>query len=75
MDDPCEAYVKLDSNWSVVAGAGLIPKKTLRSNGYDTDKVAGYAAGLGLERIAAYKFGLNDIRDLWRPSHIPSTTT
>jgi phenylalanyl-tRNA synthetase alpha chain len=30
--------------------------------GYDTEKVSGFAFGMGIERIAMLKFGVNDIR-------------
>jgi phenylalanyl-tRNA synthetase alpha subunit len=29
------------------------------------------AFGIGLERLAMLKYGITDIRDLWRPPHVP----
>jgi phenylalanyl-tRNA synthetase alpha chain len=38
--------------------------------GYDPDKVTGYGYGMGLERIAMLKYGIDDIRKLWQEPYI-----
>jgi len=53
-----------------VSGSGTLRAATLRKAGFDPDQVGGYAWGLGLERLAMLKFGIHDIRTLWRPSYV-----
>ena len=38
----------------------------LQAVGYDPDEVSGFAFGLGIERIAARRYGVADIRDFYR---------
>jgi phenylalanyl-tRNA synthetase alpha chain len=37
----------------------------LGNMGYDTDKYTGFAAGLGVERIAMLRYGVEDIRHFY----------
>lgn len=48
--------------WLEVAGAGLIHPNVFKSVGYDPEKVSGFAFGLGVERVAMLRYGLNDLR-------------
>ncbi len=48
--------------WVEVLGAGMIDPFVLKAVGYDPDKVSGYAFGMGIERMAMIKFGIDDIR-------------
>ena len=43
-------------------GAGMVHPKVLKAVGYDTDKYTGFAFGIGVERIAMLKNGIDDIR-------------
>jgi len=40
----------------------MIDPQVFRFVGYDLDKVSGFAFGMGVERIAMLKFGIEDIR-------------
>ncbi len=51
-----------DTGWLEILGCGMVDPEVFRSVGYDTGKVTGYAFGLGVERIAMLKFGIDDIR-------------
>jgi phenylalanyl-tRNA synthetase alpha chain len=48
--------------WLEILGAGMIHRNVLRNVGYNPDKYSGFAFGLGIERIAMLKYGIDDIR-------------
>lgn len=50
------------TGWLEILGAGLIDPEVFRMVGYDSEEYSGFAFGLGVERIAMLKFGINDIR-------------
>ena len=51
-----------DSGWIEIMGAGMVHPKVLAGVGYDPEKYTGFAFGLGPERIAMLKYGIDDIR-------------
>ncbi|MFH1398470.1 MAG: phenylalanine--tRNA ligase subunit alpha [Candidatus Omnitrophota bacterium] len=48
--------------WVEVLGSGMIHPSVLKNVGYDSKKYSGFAFGMGVERIAMLKYGINDIR-------------
>jgi phenylalanyl-tRNA synthetase alpha chain len=50
------------SGWLEIAGAGMVHPNVFRNVGYDPERWAGYAFGMGVERIAMLKYGIDDIR-------------
>ena len=48
--------------WLEILGAGMVNPKVFKNAGYDPEKVTGFAFGMGVERIAMLKYGINDIR-------------
>lgn len=50
------------SGWLEILGAGMIDPQVFRFVGYDPERVSGFAFGMGVERIAMLKFGIEDIR-------------
>jgi phenylalanyl-tRNA synthetase alpha chain len=50
------------SGWLEILGAGMIDPEVFRFVGYDAEKFSGFAFGMGVERIAMLKFGIEDIR-------------
>ncbi len=48
--------------WLEILGSGMIHPNVFRNVGYDPKKYTGFAFGLGIERIAMLKFGIDDIR-------------
>lgn len=50
------------SGWMEILGAGMIHPTVLRNGGYDPDQVSGFAFGMGPDRIAMNKYGIDDIR-------------
>jgi len=47
-------------------GCGTLSPETLKEGGLDPGETMGFAFGMGLERLAMLKYGIHDIRDLWR---------
>ena len=50
------------TGWLEILGAGLIDPEVMKMVGYDPDIYSGFAFGLGVERIAMLKYGIDDIR-------------
>ncbi|HEY4706752.1 MAG TPA: phenylalanine--tRNA ligase subunit alpha [Thermodesulfobacteriota bacterium] len=50
------------SGWLEILGAGMIHPNVFRSVKYDPEEYSGFAFGLGIERIAMLKFGIDDLR-------------
>jgi phenylalanyl-tRNA synthetase alpha chain len=50
------------SGWLEILGSGMVHPQVLRNVGYDPDEVTGWAFGMGIERIAMLKYGIDDIR-------------
>lgn len=51
-----------ESGWLEILGSGMVHPRVLEMSGYNPEKVTGYAFGMGVERIAMLKYGLDDIR-------------
>jgi phenylalanyl-tRNA synthetase alpha chain len=50
------------SGWLEILGAGMIDPEVFKFVGYDPERVFGFAFGMGVERIAMLKYGIDDIR-------------
>ena len=50
------------SGWLEILGSGMIDPEVFRMVGYDPEVYSGFAFGLGVERIAMLKYGIDDIR-------------
>ena len=48
--------------WLEILGAGMVNPKVFEAVGYSPDEWVGFAFGMGVERIAMLKWGINDIR-------------
>ena len=46
-------------------GCGMVHPAVLENVGYDSEKLTGFAFGMGVDRITMLKFGINDIRLLY----------
>ncbi|MEE9284576.1 MAG: phenylalanine--tRNA ligase subunit alpha [Dehalococcoidia bacterium] len=51
-----------ETGWIEVLGAGMVHPKVLERVGYDSERYTGFAFGIGVERIAMLKHGIDDIR-------------
>lgn len=50
------------SGWIEVLGCGMVHPHVLKVGGLDTEKYTGFAFGMGVERAAMLKYGVDDIR-------------
>jgi phenylalanyl-tRNA synthetase alpha chain len=50
------------SGWLEILGSGMVHPNVLRNVGYDPEDVTGWAFGMGIERIAMLKYGVEDLR-------------
>lgn len=50
------------TGWLEILGCGMVHPNVLKINGYDPDKVKGFAFGMGVERIAMLLYGIGDLR-------------
>ena len=48
--------------WLEILGSGMVHPQVLRNVGYDPEEVTGWAFGMGIERIAMLKYGIDDLR-------------
>ncbi len=50
------------SGWIEILGAGMVHPKVLRMSGVDDSRYSGFAWGMGIDRVAILKYGVEDIR-------------
>lgn len=53
------------SGWLEILGCGMVDPAVYGYVGIDPETVTGFAFGLGVERVAMLKYGINDIRDFY----------
>jgi phenylalanyl-tRNA synthetase alpha chain len=50
------------AGWLEILGSGMVHPKVLKHGGYDPERFSGFAFGMGLERMALLRYGIDDIR-------------
>ena len=50
------------TGWIEILGSGMVDPEVFKAVGYDSEEISGFAFGMGIERIAMLKLGLDDIR-------------
>jgi len=50
------------TGWLEVMGCGMVHPNVLRMSGIDPEKYSGFAFGMGVERLAMLRYGVNDLR-------------
>ena len=53
------------TGWIEMLGAGMVHPNVLQMAGFDANKYTGFAFGIGAERIAMLKYGIDDIRHMY----------
>jgi phenylalanyl-tRNA synthetase alpha chain len=53
------------TGWLEILGSGQVHPQLFRNVGYDPEEVSGFAFGMGVERIAMIKFGIDDIKNFY----------
>jgi phenylalanyl-tRNA synthetase alpha chain len=64
-DDPNADRLTKGTGWLEIMGAGMVHPVVLRNGGYDPARFSGFAFGMGPQRIAMLKYGIDDIRQFW----------
>lgn len=54
------------SGWLEILGCGMVHPRVLEMSGYDPASCSGFAFGMGVERIAMLKYGIDDIRHFYQ---------
>ena len=49
-------------SWMELLGSGMVNRHVLSAGGYDPDQWQGFAFGVGVDRLAMLKYGMNDLR-------------
>ncbi len=57
-----DVQFKKTGEWMEVLGAGMVHRNVFRSVDYNPDEFTGFAFGLGIDRLAMLKYGIQDIR-------------
>jgi phenylalanyl-tRNA synthetase alpha chain len=52
----------LEGRWLEIAGCGMVHPNVLRFGGFDPEKYTGFAFGMGPDRLAMLRYGINDLR-------------
>ncbi len=63
-----EVDVWYGGEWLEILGSGMVHPHVLERGGIDPKKYSGFAFGVGLDRLAVIRYGLTDLRQLWRPN-------
>jgi phenylalanyl-tRNA synthetase alpha chain len=53
------------TGWLEVLGSGMVHPAVFEMANYDTERYTGFAFGMGMERIAMLKYGIDDIRKFY----------
>ena len=51
-----------NTGWIEILGCGMVHPKVFESSGIDPEKYSGFAFGMGVERLAMLRYGVNDLR-------------
>jgi len=54
------------TGWLEILGSGMVDPEVYRFVGYDQEKYTGFAFGMGIERIAMLKYGIEDIQMFYK---------
>ena len=60
-----ELAVKFRGEWLEILGAGMVHPEIIEAAGYDSSRYTGFAAGMGVERIAMSVYEVDDIRNFY----------
>ena len=61
-----ELAVRFRGQWLEIMGAGMVHPEIIEAAGYDSGRYTGFAAGMGVERIAMPLYEVDDIRNFYQ---------
>lgn len=53
------------TGWIEILGGGMVHPNVLKMNGYDPEKYSGFAFGIGIDRVAMLRYGIDDVRKIY----------
>ncbi|WP_170226993.1 phenylalanine--tRNA ligase subunit alpha [Luteibaculum oceani] len=65
LENEIDYRITKGTGWLEVLGCGMVDPNVLENAKIDSEKYTGFAFGMGIERIAMQRFGINDIRTLF----------
>jgi len=65
LDTESDYRITKGTGWLEILGCGMVDPKVFTAVKYNPEKLKGFAFGLGIERIAMLKYGIDDIRLLY----------
>jgi phenylalanyl-tRNA synthetase alpha chain len=66
MTDPEAVSLTKGTGWLEIMGAGMVHPVVLKNGGYNPAKFSGFAFGMGPQRVAMLRYGIDDIREFWK---------
>jgi phenylalanyl-tRNA synthetase alpha chain len=60
-----EVDMRWGNRWLEILGAGMVDPAVLATVGYNPEEVQGFAFGIGIERVAILRYGIDDIRSFY----------
>ena len=60
-----EVDIRGEHGWLEVLGSGMVHPKVLRNCGIDSERYTGFAFGMGVERLAMLRYGVDDLRSFF----------
>jgi phenylalanyl-tRNA synthetase alpha chain len=51
-----------NTGWLEISGCGMVHPAVLKASGVDPERYSGYAFGMGIDRLAMLRYGINDLR-------------
>jgi len=57
------------TGWLEIGGCGMVHPNVFKAVGYDPDTTTGFAFGMGMERFAMLKYGIDDLRSFFENDH------
>jgi phenylalanyl-tRNA synthetase alpha chain len=57
-----DVHIRWEDRWLEVLGCGVVHPAVLEAVGIDAERYSGYAFGLGVERFAMLRYGVDDLR-------------
>ena len=54
------------AGWIEILGAGMVHPEIIENAGFDSSKFTGFAFGVGIERVAMLRWGIDDIRHFYQ---------
>lgn len=62
LETPADHRITKGTGWLEIMGCGMVDPNVLAASGIDPEKYSGFAFGMGIERIAMLRYGVDDLR-------------